>query len=97
VVITQAKETIQKAVKAGINYIDTSPWYGDSEKIIGQSLVQVPRAAYYIATKAGRNFTPGWKVRFNFSANAVLKNVENSLALLGTGYIDIIQVIFKRQ
>lgn len=60
--------------------------------MLGEALNGVPRNAFYIGTKVGRNFTPGWENRFDFSRKAVLKNVENSLKLLGLNYVDIIQV-----
>ena len=47
-------EVILKAVKGGINLIDTAPWYGhgQSEEILGRALKAVPRSAYYLSTKA---------------------------------------------
>ncbi|EDW34434.1 GL21588 [Drosophila persimilis] len=46
-------KTVQDALKSGINYIDTAPWYGQgrSEEVLGQALKDVPRESYYIATK----------------------------------------------
>lgn len=34
----EAIETIRQAIKEGVNYIDTAPWYGQgkSEKVIGK-------------------------------------------------------------
>ena len=34
----EAIETIVTAIKSGVNYIDTSPWYGNgrSEEVIGK-------------------------------------------------------------
>jgi len=87
-----AKETVVAGLKAGLNYIDTSPWYQESERYLGEVLRDIPRNTYYIGTKAGRNSTETWENRFDFSASAVLKNVENSLKLLGIPYLDIIQV-----
>ncbi|CAK9804072.1 L-galactose dehydrogenase [Anthophora quadrimaculata] len=51
----EAIEAIRQALKRGINYIDTAPWYnnGGSETIIGKALKGIPRNAYYIATKVG--------------------------------------------
>ena len=88
----EAVETIQESIRCGVNYLDTSPWYGNSEAIIGEALKNVPREAYYIGTKVGRYFTPTWENRFDFSGQAVLKSVEKSLQLLGLEYVDIIQV-----
>ena len=44
---------VLKAVQSGINFIDTSPWYGQgvSEERLGIALKNVPRDKYYIATK----------------------------------------------
>lgn len=85
-------ETIQLALKSGVNYIETGPWYGPSEEIIGEALKDVPRKAFYISTKAGRYYTPDWEGRFDFSASKVLSSVETSLQRLGLSYVDIIQV-----
>ena len=53
--ITQetVNEMVLKAVQSGINFIDTSPWYGQgvSEERLGIALKNVPRDKYYIATK----------------------------------------------
>ena len=41
------------AIRAGVNFIDTSPWYRSSQENIGKVLAQegIPRKAFYIATK----------------------------------------------
>ena len=46
-------EIVLKAVQSGINFIDTSPWYGQgvSEERLGIALKNIPREKYYIATK----------------------------------------------
>ena len=43
----------EKALKSGINFIDTAPWYGQglSEKRLGVALKNIPRDKYFIATK----------------------------------------------
>ncbi|CAL8101429.1 unnamed protein product [Orchesella dallaii] len=85
-------EAIQLALRSGVNYIETGPWYGPSEEIIGEALKDVPRKTFYISTKAGRYYTPGWEGRFDFTAQKVLNSVEASLEKLGLKYVDIIQV-----
>jgi len=47
------KSVILEGLKRGVNYIDTAPWYGQgkSEQFIGEALKEVPRKAYYLATK----------------------------------------------
>ena len=46
-------EMVLKALKSGINFIDTAPWYGQgvSEERLGVALQNVPREKYFIATK----------------------------------------------
>ena len=43
----ESVKVVVEAVKAGINVIDTAPWYGfgESERILGLALKQVPREA----------------------------------------------------
>ncbi|XP_046396572.1 L-galactose dehydrogenase-like [Ischnura elegans] len=89
----EAIEAIREALRKGVNYIDTAPWYGDgkSEAILGKALAGVPRKAYYIATKVGR-YKPITQKMFDFSSKKTLASVEESLKLLGLPYVDIIQV-----
>ncbi|XP_071524868.1 uncharacterized protein [Panulirus ornatus] len=85
--------TVHHALKSGINYIDTAPWYGNgrSEELLGKALKDVPRGAYYIGTKVGR-YEPHIDRMFDFSAERVEKSVDKSLKLLGLDYVDVIQV-----
>ena len=82
-----------EALKKGINYIDTAPYYGEgkSEEILGQVLKNVPRSVYYIGTKVGR-YSSDPVNGFNFSRESTVASVENSLKRLGLSYIDLIQV-----
>ncbi|XP_032241498.2 L-galactose dehydrogenase isoform X2 [Nematostella vectensis] len=93
---TREEESIQvvhHALKSGINYIDTAPWYGHgkSEMVLGKALQGIPRDAYILSTKVGR-YLPEVDKMFDFSAERVLKSVDESLARLGLDYVDIIQV-----
>lgn len=89
-----AIETIRQALRSGLNYIDTAPYYGQgrSEKVIGKALEGVPREAYYIATKVARYEVPP-KKQFDFSYEKTLESVDVSLKYLGLDYVDLIQVI----
>ncbi|XP_071447525.1 uncharacterized protein [Hetaerina americana] len=89
----EAIEAVREALRKGVNYIDTAPWYGDgkSEAILGKALAGVPRNAYYIATKVGR-YKPITEKMFDFSAKKTVCSVNESLKLLGLPYVDIIQV-----
>lgn len=91
--LKEAVETVHKAVKSGINYIDTAPFYGQgrSEEVLGHALRDVPREAFYIATKVGR-YTREFETMFDYSAKKTRESVEKSLKLLGLDYIDVIQI-----
>lgn len=89
----EAIDTIREAIGRGINYIDTAYWYGQgkSEKILGKALKEVPRSAYYIATKVGR-YELDKKRQFDFSAKATRESIQRSLDNLGLDYVDMIQI-----
>ena len=81
---------IHSAVKEGINYFDTAPFYGAgrSETVLGMALVKLPRKSFYVATKVGRNE----ECEFNFTAQETRRLVENSLRKLNVEYLDVVQV-----
>lgn len=85
--------SVHAALAAGVNYIDTAPWYGQglSESVLGDALADVPRGSYYIGTKVGR-YEKEVLGMFDFSAERVQRSVRESLARLKLEYVDIIQV-----
>lgn len=86
-------KTVHEAIKSGINYIDTAPFYGqgESERLLGKALKDVPREAYYIATKVGRYELDPNRM-FDYSAHKTRASVKKSLDLLGLDYVDVLQV-----
>lgn len=82
-------ETVFQALDLGINLIDVSPYYGlkRAETVLGKALKQVSRERYYLATKVGRY----GDAEFDFSADRVIRSVDESLARLNIDYVDIIQ------
>ena len=86
-------EALHTALKKGMNYIDTAPWYGQgkSESFLGKALKGIPRRAYFISTKVCRYEIEVHKM-FNFSAERVLQSAEESLKRLNLPYVDILQV-----
>lgn len=86
-----AIKTLVTAVKCGVNFIDTAPWYNRSEDVIGKALKHIPRKAYYIATKVGR-YSPDREFMFDFSKERVLQVFERSLRILGVDYVDLLMV-----
>ena len=86
----EAVGTVTQAVKKGINYIDTAPFYGagKSEIVLGLALKDIPRSAYYLATKVGRRAD----CEFDFSSANVVQSVNQSLRRLNVDYLDVVQV-----
>jgi aryl-alcohol dehydrogenase-like predicted oxidoreductase len=74
---------------AGINFIDTSIDYGRSEELIGRFAAS-RRSQYFLASKCG--CVPGSATREHVhTAENVRTGVENSLRLLRTDYLDLVQ------
>ncbi|CAK7330327.1 unnamed protein product [Dovyalis caffra] len=85
-----AISSVREAFRLGINFFDTSPYYGGtlSEKMLGKGLkaLGVPRNEYIVSTKCGR-YVEG----FDFSAERVTRSIDESLARLQLDYVDILQ------
>lgn len=77
-----AQEMLDKAIAAGVNYIDTAyPYHnGESELFVGEALKKYDRASYYLATKL-----PVWFVK---SVEDVDKYFNEQLEKLQTDYVD---------
>ena len=75
----EAARLLRKAYEGGINYFDTARFYTDSEEKIGLALSDV-RENIIISTKTMRTTAEGF-----------WRDLEESLALLKTDYIDIYQ------
>ncbi len=85
----QGIHTVRTALDLGINYIDVSPYYGNTraETVLRKALKGIPRDTYFLATKVGR-FGPG---EHDYSAQRVTASVDESLKRMGVDYIDVIQ------
>lgn len=86
--IEEALASVHTALECGLNFIDTSPFYGRgmSEVLLGIALKGVPRESYTLCTKLGRYDLQ----HFDFSARRVAESVDVSLHRLGTDHLDII-------
>eukprot|EP00250_Pteridium_aquilinum_P009386 c18635_g1_i1 orf=53-1018(+) len=82
--------SVHEAARLGINFFDTSPYYGGTlaEQVLGKALktLPLPRERYVVSSKCGR-YIDG----FDFSADRVTKSVDESLERLNLSYIDIMQ------
>ena len=85
--IDEIFESVRVALELGLNFIDTSPFYGRgmSEVLLGIALRDVPRDQYTLCSKLGR-YDVG---HFDFSAKRVVESVYVSLHRLGTDHLDI--------
>jgi len=88
VTLEEALGSVRVALECGLNFIDTSPFYGRgmSEVLLGIALRGVPRESYTLCTKLGRYDL----AHFDFSAKRVAESVDVSLHRLGTDHLDII-------
>src|SRR5215475_8418625 len=86
--LDEALRSVRVALECGLNFIDTSPFYGRgmSEVLLGIALRDVPRDSYLLCTKLGRYDLK----HFDFSAKRVAESVDVSLHRLGTDHLDIV-------
>lgn len=74
------RQILRRAYEAGINFFDTARSYSDSEEKLGYSLADV-RRDIFLATKSPSKDKEG-----------VLRDIQTSLKLLKTDYVDILQL-----
>ena len=88
VTLEDANQSVRVALDCGLNFIDTSPFYGRgmSEVLLGLALRGVPRDGFKLCSKLGRYDLN----HFDFSARRVAESVDVSLHRLGTDHLDII-------
>jgi len=90
-----ATALVQRALGAGVNFIDTADVYseGESERLLGQALrdLGTPREDVVIATKVRARTGPGPNA-IGLSRGHILASVQASLERLQTDYIDLYQI-----
>jgi aryl-alcohol dehydrogenase-like predicted oxidoreductase len=86
--LDEALASVRAALECGLNFIDTSPFYGRgmSEVLLGIALRSEPRESYTLCTKLGRYDL----LHFDFSRKRVFESVDVSLHRLGTDHLDIV-------
>jgi aryl-alcohol dehydrogenase-like predicted oxidoreductase len=86
--INEALRAVRVALDLGMNFIDTSPYYGRgmSEVLLGIALRGVPRDQYLLGTKLGRYDVN----HFDFSTRRIVESVDVSLHRMGVEHLDII-------
>ena len=85
--VNEALRSVHVALENGMNFIDTSPYYGRgmSEVLLGVALEGVPRDSYTLCTKLGR-YAPA---HFDFSPRRVEESIDVSLERMRTDHLDV--------
>lgn len=79
----EIQQIFDKSLELGINYFDTSPDYGTESYF---AYISPKREQYFLATKVN-----------TMSATGARAEVENSLKVMKTDYLDVIQTHYKPQ
>ncbi len=90
-------EIVASARGQGVNFIDTADVYtkGASEQVTGQCIA-ADRHWWVLATKLGNRMSPNPN-EHGYSRPWMMREVEASLARLGTDHIDILYMHFDRE
>ena len=81
-----ANQIVRRAKDLGINYIDTAPYYGNSEILLGEALEGL-HDDFHVATKVGFDPDP-----FDYQSDTVLRSIERSLERLRIPRISLVQI-----
>ena len=87
-----------RAYALGIRAFDTAPLYGagKSERWLGAALRTLPRDEIVVATKVGRLIRPddtgAPRAIFDFSYDATLRSLDESLERLGLDRVDVLHI-----
>jgi D-threo-aldose 1-dehydrogenase len=100
-----AEAALVAAWNSGVRYFDTAPHYGSglSEHRFGAALRRYPREAFTLSTKVGRLLRPDasrpenapfvdglpFRIESDYSYDATMRSIEDSLQRLGLAQIDI--------
>jgi aryl-alcohol dehydrogenase-like predicted oxidoreductase len=86
----EAVSLLNGVLDQGITYIDTAPEYPRAEYFIGKAISK-RRNEYVLASKCGDNLK-GDGPKYLFDRRTIINNVEESLLLMKTDRIDVMQI-----
>ena len=86
----QASSVLNAVLNAGINFIDTSPDYGESEESIGR-VISHRRNEFFLATKCGCPVLPSAAGKHAYTRENIVAAVDQSLRRMRTDHIDLLQ------
>jgi aryl-alcohol dehydrogenase-like predicted oxidoreductase len=87
----EATRLVDGALELGLNLIDTAAAYWRSEEYLGHAL-KGRRDQVILATKFGETWSPDGGSVYDYSAAGIRATVENSLRLLQTDRLDLLQI-----
>ena len=81
-----ARQNVRQALEAGFRHVDTAQGY-NNEAEVGQGIADsgVPRGEVFVTTKVATNI-------MREGSEAVRRSIDESLANLNTGYIDLLLI-----
>lgn len=87
-----ATATVHAALEAGVTFFDTAPAYGAtrSEQALGAALRGVPRDAYVVSTKAGKQTDARGVDRFGYDERSIRDSLAASAERLGVDRLDVV-------
>lgn len=85
-----AKETIEKAYRAGVNFFDCADAYsgGEAERFLGKVLKEYRRSSYVVSSKVFFPTGPAAN-EAGLSRKHIMENIDRSLLNMGQDYIDL--------
>ena len=83
----QQTALVRRCLDLGVNLFDTHEGYGESERILGESLRGVPRDSYHLVTKWSYHSGDGARIEAAFA-----ESMERSLDRLETDYVDVMMI-----
>jgi aryl-alcohol dehydrogenase-like predicted oxidoreductase len=95
----QVTGAVRTAYDLGVNFFDTADAYGDglAERVLGESLSEIPRDRVVVATKVFNHYNPDGTRYPDLSPAHIKERCEASLKRLRTDYIDLYLLHFYDQ
>ncbi len=87
-----ASSMVLRAVDSGINYFDTAPDYGQSEKTIGEAMPKISRDKVIITSKFCHTQPYPGHLPLGTKRKDYIASVEGSLSRMKTDYLDFVFV-----
>ena len=84
----EAIRVVHRALELGVNYIDTAPFYGNSQEVLGEAL-EGRKEPYYLGTKCGRW---DWRTGPYGELDSFKEQFEQTLRDLRRDRVDILYI-----